>query len=375
MIKRLFPVIVLLAAAVSCKEAQLQPRPTLPLVHAIAADTAGVGRLASMAGSLDGTITLIGEPQNAIILARRFQACDRVDNVSGTGVRDSLPDFAGERFQVIMDALNAPYARFWASAETQADSLRHVVLDSLREVAVLNAVCAWDTLCWRSTADLHPVLRKDRAKLIIFTSSLQAQWGLFDVDTLQQMTGGSCRVLSPVQSLLADAYASGARSMAVWTTRDVRNSGVWQSVFEAMGFEDAHLSVIAPDAALDVRTELRSVLRQYSTTGSVLDALLIDSFTVNFAPLQSELTLIRNGGTMEDDTFRTMLAPTFVMMEPTASVIDATYRLLRDNHLFTHRITRPAVHYYETAESNEGTPLLVETTAAYAQSTYVSNLD
>jgi hypothetical protein len=141
-----------------------------------------------------------------------------------------------------------------------------------------------------------------------------------------------------------------------------------------MGYADAYLSVITPDAALDVRTELRSVLRQYRNTGRVLDALLVDSFTVDFVPLMTELSLIRGGVTAEDNAFQAMLAPDFRVLDPSASVIDATYRLMRENHLFTHRIALPSVHYYETAESEEGTPLLVETSDVYAQSTYVSNL-
>ena len=372
--KLILPILVLLAAAVSCKEVQVQPRPTISLVHVLVADTAGTGHLAAMAGQPGGSIAIIGEPENAILLARRFQSTDRVDNVDGRAVRDSLPDFAGETFDVLMDQMNAPYARFWTSAEKQEEAHRQTVLDSLREVAVLNAVCAWDSLGWRSTADAEPLLRKERAKILIYTSSLQAQWGLFDVDTLQQMTGGSCHVLSPVQTLLADAYASGARSLGVWTSRDVRNSGAWQAVFDQMGFEDAHLTVFASEPALDIRTEFRSVLRQYRNTGRVLDALLIDSFDVDFTPLQSELALIRGSVTAEDEAFRAMMAPDFQLMEPSASIIGATYRLLRENHLFTHRIARPSVHYYETAESEEGTPLLVETTASYALSTYVPNL-
>ena len=245
--KYILPLIVLLAAVVSCKRVQVQPRPTLPLVHSIAADTAGIGRLAAQAGRSSGSIAIIGEPENAILLARRFQRTDRVDNVDGTPVRDSLPDFAGETFDVLMDAMNAPYVRFWTSAEAQPEDRRSAVLDSLREVAVLSAVCAWDSLSWRSTADAEPMLRKERAKVLIYTSSLQAQWGLFDVDTLQQMTGGSCYVLSPVKTLLSDAYASGARSLAVWTSRDVRTSGAWQAVFEDMDFPDAYLSVITPE--------------------------------------------------------------------------------------------------------------------------------
>ena len=364
--KIVFPLAVLLVAAISCKEVTVQPRPTLPLVHAIAADTAGTGRLAAMAGQADGSVAIIGEPSDAIVLARRFQVCDRVDNVDGTPVRDSLPDFAGETFDVIMDAMNAPYERFWTAPDA---------LDSLREVVVLNAVCAWDSLSWRSAADAEPLLRKERAKLLIFTSPMQARWGLFDVDTLQQMCGGSCLVLSPARSLLADAYASGARSLAVWTSRDVRDSGAWQAIFDSMNFPDAYLSVIAPESALDVRTEMRHVLRQYHAIGRVLDALLIDSCTVDMDPLRTELSFILNGGTAEDAAFKAMLSPDFVMMEPSASIINATYRTLRENHLFTHRIALPAVHYYETAESGEGTPLLVETSAAYARSTYVPDLN
>lgn len=372
--KLILPILVLLAAAVSCKEVQVQPRPTISLVHVIVADTAGTGHLAAMAGQPGGSIAIIGEPENAILLARRFQSTDRVDNVDGRAVRDSLPDFAGETFDVLMDQMNAPYARFWTSAEKQEEAHRQTVLDSLREVAVLNAVCAWDSLAWRSTADAEPVLRKERAKILIYTSSLQAQWGLFDVDTLQQMVGGSCRILCGVNTLLEDAYASGARSLAVWTTRDVRNSGVWQAVFDSMGYSDAHISVIAPDTALDIRTEFRNLLRQYNNTGLVLDALLIDSYSVDMTPLQTELALIQGSVTAEDEAFRDMLSPDFKMMVPTSSIIDATYRLMRENHLFTHRIARPSIHYYETAESGEGTPLLVETTADYALNTYVPNL-
>ena len=372
--KIVFSLVVLVAAAVSCKQVQVPPRPTLPLVHVIAADTVGTGRLAATAGRSGGSVAIIGEPENAILLARRFQVADHVDNVDGRPVRDSLPDFAGETFDVVMDAMNAPYSRFWASAEKSPEDQRQTVLDSLREVAVLNAVCAWDSLAWRSTADAEPVLRKERAKILIYTSSLQAQWGLFDVDTLQQMVGGSCHILCGVNTLLEDAYASGARSLAVWTTRDVRNSGVWQTVFDSMGYSDAHISVIAPDTALDIRTEFRNLLRQYNNTGRVLDALLIDSYSVDMTPLQTELALIQGSVTAEDEAFRAMLSPDFKMMVPTASIIDATYRLMRENHLFTHRIARPSIHYYETAESGEGTPLLVETTADYALNTYVPNL-
>lgn len=364
MMKKYLLIPIALLLLLSCKQQQFTPRPTLTMVHSIASDTTGLARLAAQEGLryADASIAIIGEPRNVITLARRFQGSDRVDNVDGRPVRDSLPDFAGETFDAIMDARFTPYSHL---------SER----DSLREDAVLNAMCAWDSLCWRSLADPEPLLRKQRSKLLIYTSSLHAQWGLFDVDTLQQMCGGHSIVLSPVHTMLEEAYAAGARSMAVWTTRDVRDSGAWESVFAEKGWADAHITVLVPDKALDDRTELRSLLRQYRDTGRVLDALLLDSYNLDLVLLRSELNIIRAEGTEENAALQAMLSPDFTLWDPISSLLRTTYSVLREHAMFTHRIARPSVHYYETAESGEGFHRLVETSAAYAQSTYVPNLD
>ncbi len=377
MIKKYLLIPLALLAAAACKQVEVAPRPTLPLVYSIAADSTGVGRLVAQSGQRNGkgSIAIIGEPLNVISLARRFQGSDVVDNVDGTPDRDSLPDFAGETFDVIMDARFAPYSRFCSSALLLPDSLRHYVLDSLREAAVVNAVCAWDSLSWRSAQDSEALLRKQSSKMLIFTSSLQAQWGLFDVDTLQQMCGANCFVLSPVHAMLDEAYAAGARSMAVWTTRDVHESGAWEAVFAHKGWADSYLSVLVPEPAVDIRTQLRSLLRQYRESGRVLDALLLDNYNVDLALLRSELNLIRAEGTEENAAFQSMLSPDFSFWDPASSIIRVTYKTMREHGLFTHRIARPSVHFYETAESAGGSPRLVETSAAYAQSTYVPNLD
>ena len=339
MIKKYLLIPLSLLALVSCQHVQVTPRPTLPMVYSIAADTAGVGRLVAQSGQRggEGSIAIIGEPRNVISLARRFQGCDRVDNVDGRAVRDSLPDFAGETFDAIMDARFAPYSHFQDT-------------DSLRDAAVINAVSAWDSLAWRSASDLEPRLRKARSKLLIYTSSLQAQWGLFDVDTLQQMCGGNCRVISPVHAMLDEAYAAGARSIAVWTSHEVSSRGAWEAVFAQKGWADAHLSVLVPESAVDVRTQLRSLLRQYRQTGRELDAILVDDYYVDLTLLRSELKLMQ------------MDIP---IWDPINSIIRVTYDTMREHHMFTHRITRPVVHYYETAESAEGKPRLK----------YVPNLD
>lgn len=368
---------LLLAAMTACRQVSVRPRPTIPLVHAIVADSTGAGALVARSGRPvgEGSIAIIGEPESALLVGRLFQGCDRVDNVDGSVKRDSLPDFAGEHFDVILDIFGSPYTRYWTDSRWLPDSLQYAVLDSLREITVQNAVNAWDSTSWRSITDARPLLGKQRAKIIILPSPMQARWGLFDVDTLQQLCGGACQVISPVHTLLDEAHEAGAREFAVWTGRDVASAQVWQEVFAQKGWADSNLTVIAPTEALDVRTELREVLRQYRETGRPLDALLIDSYTVPVAPLESELRLIRQQGREEDAALQAMLSPSFSIWDPGSSLVRYTYNLLRGQHLFTHRIARPELSYYESVESRDGTPLLLEISADYARHTYVSDFD
>lgn len=364
--------ISVVALVCSCKPQVAPPRPTVALVEAIAADTSGLGRLAATAGhnNVRGSVALIGEPREGILLARRFVTADRVDNIDGMARRDSLPDFAGEVFDVILDAYNAPYSHFFAGGPD-----KDARLDSLRTAAVQNAVFAWDSTCFRSASELESRLIKSRAKVLVFTSAMQAEYGLFDVDTLQQLTGGKSCLVSAMHTLLEEALESGARNLAVWTSRDVRVSQVWQKVFEQMEVPDVTLAVITPESAMDVRTEFRDVLRQYRTTGRVMDALLIDSYSADLLPLQGEVAMIRQGGTDEDAAFGRMLSPDFLVLDAASSVVRGTYRLLRSQNLFTHRIARPFARYYETAESPDGSPVLVEVGASYVQNAYVSDID
>ena len=365
--KHIFVIVLALVAVVACKQNTGTPRPTIGLVQSILTDTTGIRGIAGLAGSkgAGGSIAILGEPQEVVTLARRFQSVDLQDNVDGSAQRDSLPDFAGEVFDAILDAYNAPYSHFLADS---------VSLDSLREVAVRGALHAWDTTCLRLASDHKALLKKSSAKILIYTSSLQAQYGLFDVDTLQQLTGGKCRLLSPVDILLDQALEAGVQNIAVWAPKAVKDSRIWETAFGLKDRVDATLAVFTPEQALDVRTQLRGILRQYRNTGLPLDALIIDDYQVDLGPLQSELRLIRRGGTEEDAAFDKMLSARFNFYDPADALIRTTYGILREENLFAHRIARPVVKYYETAESEMGEQVLVEAAPSYVQSAYVSEL-
>lgn len=360
-------IIIILAAAAlacSCKPKALPPRPTIPLVESIVRDTSGLAQLVTMAGASGpvGSIAILGEPSQTVALARLFQSIDAQDNIDGREKRDSLPDFAGEQIDVILDVTNAPYGRMVPGG-----------LDSLREAAVQGAMFAWDSTCLKYAAG-RDKLRKSRAKILVFSSPLHSAFGLFDVDTLRQLCSGKCFLATPVETSLQSAANHGARNIAVWASSPVRSSGAYESAHAEMGLEGG-VTVITPEPALDVRTELRDLLRRYSSTGKQLDALVLTEYGVDTAPLESELELIRSAATEEDLAFSRMLAPDFAIIEPGASLAGAVYRYMRSSNIFTHRIALPAVRWFETAESNLGDPAIVEVSTSYVLQSYVQDFD
>ena len=362
--KKLF--FIIMASAViftACKPKTFQPRPTIPLVETIASDTTGLASLVARAGNsgADGSVAIIGEPQDGVILARLFQSIDERDNIDGRNVRDSLPDYAGERLDIILDTWNAPYRHFQDT-------------DSLREAAVRGALFAWDSTCRKSTADVAGTLMKSRAKIIVYTSPLSASFGLFDVDTLQQLCGGRSKLFTPVGATLEDAVERGAKNIAVWASRDVRATGIYSAVFSEMEAEGS-LTEITPESALDIRTSFRSLLRQYKSTGKPLDALILTEYGIDTKHLLSELALIKAAGTDEDQALSMMLSRDFVIIEPGLSLAQAVFSYMRKENLFTHNIARPAVRYFETAESADGELSIVEVGAYYVQQAYVQDFD
>ena len=356
-------VIAALCAALSCKQAPKAPRPAIALVQSIVEDTTGIRGIVENKRGAEGAIALIGDPADVAVLSSRFLSRDQVDNVDGRQKRDSLPDFAGETIQAILDAFNAPYSHFLGEGCST---------DSLREVAVTNALSAWDTTSFRASTGGRAKLRKASAKILIYTSSLQKEFGLFDVDTLLQLTGGQCTLLNPVDVLLQKVKADGARNIAVWAPQAVKDARVWEKAFGHRA--DATLSVHTPAQAVDIRNRFRDVLRQYQVTGLPLDALILDGYDMDENLIRTEIRLIRLGGTDEDRAFSEMLTKDFRIYNPADALLDGTYEILRQENFFTHQIAWPQVKYYETQENEAGEVVLVEVGNNYVKKKYVPEL-
>ena len=363
---RKYAIRVLAAAALalvcSCNNNALPPRPAIPLVEAIVRDTSGMAAIVAKAGhsGADGSVAIIGEPAQSLALSRLFRGIDVRDNIDGRPVRDSLPDFAGEQIDVFLDALNAPFSSYVPSG-----------IDSLREAAVQGAMFAWDSLCLKTPVARSQRLSKSRAKILVFASPLHSAWGLFDVDTLQQLCGGASRLFTPVEVSIDAAVSAGAQNIAVWASKEICASGAYESAFSGPG----SIKSITPEPALDIRTEFRSLLRQYLETGRRLDALILSAYDIDTTPLRSELAMIRRAGTDEDLALSRMLSPGFAVYDPGSCITAAVYRYMREQNLFTHRIALPAVRWFETVETDTGEEAVIEVGQAYVHSAYVQDFD
>ena len=206
------------------------------------------------------------------------------------------------------------------------------------------------------------------------------------MDTLQQLCGGRSKVFTPVRTTIEDALENGAANIAVWASRDIRESNAYESVFGEMQASGS-ITGITPESALDIRTSFRSLLRQYKATGKSLDALILSEYGVDTKPLLSEIALIRGAGTEEDLAFSKMLSDGFVIIEPGASLADAVFSYMRKENLFTHNISYPAARLLMTVPDDIFPPFMTvpfedlkvpaafaDTVGVIAPNTYVSHV-
>ena len=353
--KHILPVLAFLWVLASCQEHPTVVRDTIPYVKQLAVDTTGSFRLihAYHTAGTKGSIAVIGEPEVAVQLASVLMKADYVDNIDGRPVPDRLPDFAGESFDILLDEYNAPYLRMAGSSP-----------DSLREVAVHNAVIAVDSVAYSNALDPRSRLAKSRAKVFVLANSLLAEYGQFDIDTLFKMAGREAIILTPVEAMLQEAVRSGYKSIAVWAPAEARSA--YENAARAIA-PKMDVTVVSTTGNGILRPAFRDMLRIYRSLkpGSNLDAVLLDSFTVSQEELVAEKEHIHRQITEEDMAFDRILMPHFRFIDPGISLTGALYRLLREKNLFTHDIAYPTVRYYQTEENRDGEFVPVEVSAAY----------
>lgn len=358
----------LLPALAGCHETVFTPRPTIPLVYSIVQDSTGQSALVKSYGTLgeDGSIAIIGPSEETVILAESLLTADLVNNIDGSSRPDSLPDFSGEHFDLLLDPVNAPYEQFIGAGT-----------DKLRENTVRLAVFAMDSLCRLNPYSPENLRKKSRAKILVFSSTAVSGWGQFDVDTLIQLSGGRPLTVSPVQALLAEALVGGDNvNLCVWASPLVAECGVYESAHAWLRGEST-LKVFTPRVEGDLRARFRDILLQYRKSGAPLPvhSLLLDDFGASVPDIMAEADSIRAGFSEDDMALAKVLAPDFRIIEATEAISRYCYRLMRQENIFTHNIAYPSASLYRTELDHDGTMVLVELQDRYMPPTLADFLD
>ena len=359
--KRIFIFIALISAmAVSCREFSAPSRPTIDYVLSLAADSLGSAFSLVKShnpASSEGAIAIFGEREESLLLSEMFLTADRRDNISGSRSSDLLPDFAGEVITVILDEAEAPYAGFIEKDEAV----------KLRENAVRGAIFALDTLCCVTPFNPEATAPKPTSKVIVLSSSLMGEYGLFDIDTLFCLAGTRIPVISPVESMIGEALSVDKEdiSVGVWADSALVASLAYQNVFGRMaksaGKGASVLYPLSPAGEGDIRERLLTWLDAYSEIcgGRQLDALLIDDYGVNVAALEAELADIRKEDSFQKLTYARLLSKDFRFIDVMESLTGRCYDILRKDNLCTHNISYPSLTLYQTVAAPDGTDNLL----------------
>lgn len=342
---------VLLAAllAAGCRETVGSVRPTVPFVEKIIGEK---GRDLSLVSGFNpgdprGSIALVGPADRNAELARRFLAGDVFDNIDGRLAPDDLPDFSGERIDIISDMANLPYEALLGGNE-----------DSLRTVTVRNFLFALDTTLSIGAFDNERLERKENAKLVVFTSPLSAAYGAFDVDTLMSAAGKAVPVIFPARLMFGRQLDRNIPHLhvAVLTDSLTAASGAYPDVFDEMAAQRGQLGCGCVAFSSDSLSYAGSLLDGYRAAGGYMpiSAVIVDDPTVDIEGLRDSFQWIMRVQSEANLGYRKLIADNFVIIDASRAVTDECYHILRRTNNFTHDIAYPFKREYVTVAATSG---------------------
>ena len=344
---------LILLTASSCKERSVRNRSVIAYVARLLADTTDYdyGILSAFdPKSKSGTIAVLGEPEEALLLTEALMTSDRYDNIHGNLRSDGLPDFAGEVFAPVLDVANAPYHGYVAYTNE----------DFLSEVTVRNFLAALDTACYLNSYDKDRLVPKSPAKMVVLASSYAAAYGYFEIDTLCRRAGKPVPVFSAPHSMLDYVWNRHGKgfTLGVWTTSDVLGAGVWSTVFPRSarrhGDAVATYEAFCPESSSTVVDRFMEFMSMYASVGNPgkLSAIVLDDPSVSVDELRSVVESVLKVDEDSYITWRNYLADDFEIIDPATAVAASCYTYLREYNLFTHKIAYPEVKVYTTAPVN-----------------------
>lgn len=344
---------ILLAGVVSlfltgCNDEVNSGRSTVPFVEEIlAGQDDGVTSMLEGFDPRDsrGSIAIVGPSEADTCLAARFLTVDDVDNIDGRPNPDMLPDFSGEQIDIIADEANSPYDRLFAADQ-----------ERFRTTAVKNFIHALDDSFSLGAFDDEKLQEKLPAKIVIFTSPLNAETAAFDIDTLCRTTGCRIPVIYPSRLVFRQQLDRRIEHLhvAVVTDSVTAASGVYPRVFDEMSGEKGILGTGCIAVGVDSLDNINTILADYKTSGGnmPISALIVDSRIVDIDALKVSLDFVMNYQNETNLNSRKLITKDFTIVDMNKAVTDECYRILRHNNIFTHNISYPVSKVFVTVKSS-----------------------
>ncbi len=349
------PIPVLAAALLAvllpsgCRETAETGRRTVPYVQQILSTHGHEWSLLSGFDPADpkGSISLVGPEARNRALAERFLAGDDFDNIRGNTAPDELPDFAGERIDILTDRANTPYESFLGPGE-----------DSLRTVTVRNFLFAIDTMLSIGAFDNDRLERKENSKVVVFTSPMSAAFGAFDIDTLVRSVGRQIPVIFPSRLMFERQFDRNIPHLhvAVITDSLSAESGVYPLIFDEMAAERGLLGCGCVAFACDSVSYAGDILDSYRQAGGnmPLSAIIVDDPGADIEAIRDSFGWILHVQSEANLGYRRLMTDGFTVIDARREVTDACYKLLRRTNNFTHNISYPYSKDYITVPASSG---------------------
>lgn len=329
-----------------CKDTVDVGRGTVPFVEdLLSGQNAGLSLLTDFnPRDSRGSIALIGPFEADSVLAARLLTADDVDNIDGRAVPDGLPDFAGEQIDIIADesCLNIPLSES----------------EELRTAAVRTFMAALDTAFSLGAFDDERLQSKLPAKLVVYTSSINAEAGAFDVDTLCRSTECTIPVVFPSRVVIGQQLDRNIEHLhiAVLTDSLTAASGVYPRIFDEMSRSRGILGTGCTAFYAGSSSDMNSILSLYKASGGnmPISALLIDDRSVNIEMLKTSLEEVLSVQNEANLNSRKLVTRDLTLVDVEKAVADECYRILRHRNIFTHNISYPVSKSFMTVKSSSG---------------------
>lgn len=329
--------------AASCGPRVVSQRPTIGYVEEVLGGVRS-RELAVLENSAvpepAGDICIIGSLDACYGYADYLAVHDIHDNVSGAGVSDELPDFAGETIACIAD--DGSFSSYVSSADTL----------ELRRQTVMRVISALDTVLHITPYDVDGYGGKRPAKLIVLADPCLSVFGGFDVDTMMTSAGNHVPVVSSLDLMLDEVFAAHpGRTLNVGIIYDpeIAPESVYRSGFRAAAQRNgAPESVCVPFPAHRRDSLVHKLVERYAEGGAMmpLDAVIVDDPRVAPDSVKTELADIVSVMNESSLTYGRMLSRDFRLVHGFDAVAGYCYDLLRRHNMFTHNIAFPEILLY-----------------------------